>query len=391
MLRLRLESRTAAGQHVVPAVRVNGRPAEAHISDDFRFLTVALDADRLPPDGVVELDLVAQPDLSDTGALPRLRLLGLRLDPLASGAGPAMLLDRRHHLNEIAPADGIELRGLMRSEGAAARMTGAHFELLLRPARRDRDLRLTLYMLDLRPDDARTPIAGLLRIEENSLRLVLGGMNALSMHIPKPDAAHADTMVAVRFDTDPPTSGFGAAWVAVSEADEAWPDLPDHRDGEAYDAEELYACITSSAEWHPPSEGALWLAGHRGTLAIRCDPARTRALELTVLTVPETDQRLVVDAGINAAELADGGRETICLPLPEPAADGPADGLLALTFTSNLLVNLGMLSGEADPAMLGGAVVRIAFVARREERDRGAEQGAAGDAALRPLPASASA
>ena len=390
MLRLRIESRTAAGHPVVPAVRINALPVEAHISDDFRFLTIALEADRLPPDGIVELDLLAQPDPADL-ALPRLRLLGIRIDPLASGAGPTMLLDRRHHLNEVAREEGIELRGLMRSEGAAARMTGTHFELLLRPARRDRNLWLTLYLLDLRPDDARTPVSGQLRIGDSTLRLALGGMNAVSMRIAGRDAARADDPVAVRFETDPPTSGFGVSWVAVSEVDDPTPELAAGGDAETYDADALYGCVTSAAEWHPPSEGALWLAGQRGALAIRCDPARTSALELTLLTVPQTGQRLVVDAGSAAAESVEGGRETVILVLPEPAAEQPAGGLLALTFTSNLLVNLGMLSGEADPAMLGGAAVRIAFVARRKQPDRiEAHDAVPARLALRHVPESAS-
>ena len=100
---------------------------------------------------------------------------------------------------------------------------------------------------------------------------------------------------------------------------------------EAYDAEALHACITSPAEWHAPSDGALWLAGQRGTLTLRCDPARTAALELTILTVPQTGQRLVVDAGAGVAGSLEGERETISLALPEPSAKTPAGGLLALT------------------------------------------------------------
>ena len=107
------------------------------------------------------------------------------------------------------------------------------------------------------------------------------------------------------------------------------------------------------AQWQGADDAALWMVTEAAELGLEVPPG-AQALELEVLTLPGTGQRLRVALGEARVESLDEGVERLRLPV----AAGPA----RLRVESNRMVGMAEAGLEGDGA-LGGALLRLHYLA----------------------------
>lgn len=331
-LRLELDAATADGP-VLPAAFVNGEPAALHRSGDPRFATVLVEPAAIDADGFVRLELVAREDLA-TGAWPRTVLRGLRLDDL--GRDRRLAFDRRYDFAD--PAGPLHARGL----AANGTLVGPDALVQFEPIPGGGELVLELFLAG--GGDGRVDLT----IGGRHIPAVIGGVGRARLRIaPAPTVT-----LRIAF------AGHGhlaCAWLALAPAEpDPAPALPAEPQA-MLDAAALQAHAVRRADWHPAVDGVLWLAGDAGELDIAVDPQRHARIEVTLVLVEAMGQALdIAWQGIVVTATRSGVHT---LPVPPGTPTGPA----RLAFRSRLLVNVGVLAGEANEDMLGGGVAGIAL------------------------------
>ncbi|WP_181708507.1 glycosyltransferase family 2 protein [Chthonobacter rhizosphaerae] len=363
ILLLGLDCRTASGLLALPEARAGACDLEVYPVDGGRSLALLLPAVAFDAAGATRVTLLLVPE-AETGLLPadaRLHFVAVDGRGERDGLRPPVP-DRRHHPVEILALEDVAALDVP-AAGAPARIVRPVVDFMVQlPSGAETGAVVTLYcglegpnhwvadgvatVSDAKVADIAATVDGVrtgLRLSDvNTLRLCLPGREG-------------DT-ASVRLEVGNAAVWIG--WISVSPCGaQAEDDLPGL--GEApLDAEALHRLAARPADWHVPSDGALWLAVNRATLRLRvpAGPAG-RVLTVTTLTLPGHDQHLSITGPSGTARSRDGGRDTLVLDLPVMAEEA----VVPLRISTDRLVNLGIATGEPAASLIGGAVVSVSL------------------------------
>ena len=309
-----------------PPVMVCVDDAAARTTPDAagRGILVPIPRGAVGPDGGVRVAMLAPSDGTP------LRLTGLRLD---RDCGPA---------GRLIPGRWVARADLDAVEGPGGRLS-VHARASAPSAPR--------LLVGLEPaSDAAAPRTADIRVADRRLRAVIGAPALVPIALD--DAGPRPVELRMRLDTGLRLTGLAQ--------DPSW--SPSTDDGPpaawTYDADALANLVTDAADWEA-SDGALWLAAERGSLALPAPPSPADRLVVTVLTLPGTGQRLRLGVGSRWVE---GAAETGPTELRVPLGRLAPSAAVRMSIATNGLVGAETL-GLGTGGLLGGAIVRLAFEA----------------------------